>query len=55
MYGGKQATVVLGFKIPVFSKGNYVELDIGKPFYESLNGPQTREDIRYGFKFNLRI
>jgi len=35
--------------------GNYVELDIGKPFYQSLNGPQTREDIRYGFKFNLRI
>ena len=55
MYGGKQARVVLGFKIPVFAKGNYVELEIGKPFYESLNGPQTREDIRYGFKFNLKI
>ncbi|MBT3622454.1 MAG: hypothetical protein HOM44_17885 [Gammaproteobacteria bacterium] len=55
MYGGKQAIVVLGFKIPVFATGNYVELEIGKPFYESLNGPQTREDIRYGFKFNLSI
>ena len=55
MYGGKQARVVLGFIIPVFAKGNYVELEIGKPFYESLNGPQNREDIRYGFKFNLKI
>jgi len=55
MYGGKQAIVVLGFKIPVFAKGNYVEFEIGKPFYESLNGPQSREDIRYGFKFNLKI
>jgi len=55
MYGGSQAKLILGLRIPVLSKGNYIELEVGKPFYESLNGPQTREDIRYGFKFNLEI
>ncbi len=55
MYGGSQAKLILGLRIPVLSNGNYIELEVGKPFYESLNGPQTREDIRYGFKFNLEI
>ena len=54
---GYRQILILPVNLPINrnTPGNYVELDISKPFYKSLNGQQTREDIRYGFKFDLRI
>ncbi len=55
LYGGRRANLTIGFRFPVSRAGKYIDLDIGKPIYQSLNGPQTRADIHIGFKYNLNF
>jgi hypothetical protein len=55
LFGGKQANIILGLRFPLKSARQSVDLEIGKPIYQSLNGPQTRENIFFGVKYNLNL
>jgi hypothetical protein len=55
LFGGQQANIILGLRFPLKSARQSVDLEIGKPIYQSLNGPQTRENIFFGVKFNLNL
>ncbi|NKB35340.1 MAG: hypothetical protein GKR91_19755 [Pseudomonadales bacterium] len=52
MYGGSQATVSLGFAVPVHG-ATQLNLEFGKPFYQSLNGPQVGEDYQFSASLNF--
>jgi hypothetical protein len=52
LYGGDQVDLLLGLRIPVFSEESHVDLEFGKPIYQSLNGPQSSEDYRFAVTFS---
>ena len=54
MYGGRQANLVFGLAVPLGS-GRQIDLDFGKPIYQSLNGPQVSEDYRLAVSLNLDL
>lgn len=47
LFGGNQADVILGFRFPFASSSRFIELEAGKPFYRSLNGPQAGEHFHF--------
>ncbi|MFT7129279.1 MAG: hypothetical protein ACI89U_001394 [Gammaproteobacteria bacterium] len=51
-FGGKQINLLLGLRIPVFGSGRYIDLEAGKSLYQSLNGPQSREDYQFSVTVN---
>jgi hypothetical protein len=53
LFGGEKATLILGVRIPIVSVGRYIDLEVGKPVYQNLNGLQKKDDIHFGFKFNV--
>jgi hypothetical protein len=53
LFGGDQVSLSVGLRIPVLSPHRYVDLEFGKPVYQSLNGPQSSEDYRFSIAFNL--
>jgi hypothetical protein len=52
LFGGNQVSLLLGLTIPVLGPDRYIHLEVGKPIYQSLNGPQTSEDYRFGVSFS---
>ena len=54
LYGGRQVDISLGFRIPVSSR-QQIDIEIGKPLYQSLNGPQVREKYRLSASMNFRL
>ena len=55
LFGGQQANIILGLRFPLKSARQSVDFELGKPIYQSLNGPQTRENIFYGIKYKLNL
>ena len=53
LFGGRQADIALGFKFPVFKSGQYVEVEFGTPFYQSLNGPQSGEEYHFALTYSV--
>jgi hypothetical protein len=54
LYGGRQVDITLGFRIPVSSR-QQIDIEIGNPLYQSLNGPQVREKYRLSASMNFRL
>lgn len=46
LFGGEIANLALALRIPLMSPHRYVDLEFGKPIYQSLNGPQSSEEYR---------
>jgi len=53
LFGGKQVDLLFGLKIPISNPDQYVDLVVGRPVYQSLNGPQSSEDYRLSLSLNL--
>lgn len=53
LFGGKQAELVFGLKFPLFRPDRYIEFEFGKPFYQSLNGPQTGAEFHFEVTLGL--
>ena len=53
LFGGDQVNLAIGLRVPVFSPRRYVDLEFGKPLYQSLNGPQSSEDYRFSIAFSM--
>ena len=53
LFGGKQADIFLGAKFPVLSAGQYISVEISKPVYQDLNGPQSKEVYGFSTSFNF--
>jgi hypothetical protein len=53
LFGGEIVTLSLGLKIPIFNRYRYIDLEFGKPVYQSLNGPQSSEDYRFSIGFSF--
>lgn len=54
LYGGKQANLILGLSFPL-GVAKQLDVEIGKPLYQSLNGPQVREDVRIGLSLSFDL
>ncbi|MEH6912068.1 MAG: hypothetical protein V7459_15905 [Oceanicoccus sp.] len=52
LFGGDLVDLLIGLRIPVFSEKSHVDLEFGKPLYQSLNGPQSGEDYRFTVTFS---
>ena len=53
LFGGKQADLFLGAKFPILSAGQYISVEISKPVYQDLNGPQSKEVYGFSTSFNF--
>ncbi|MEP5568442.1 MAG: hypothetical protein ABJN62_11450 [Halioglobus sp.] len=53
LFGGEVLSLVVGLELPLFSPYRYVDLEFGKPLYQSLNGPQSSEDYRFSITFGV--
>jgi hypothetical protein len=47
LYGGINTDLSLGLRIKLPQKRLYVELELGKPIYLDLNGPQNQQDYHF--------
>ena len=54
LYGGQQVDLVVAFKFPLTSK-NTIELEVGRPVYQTLNGPQSSEEYQLGLLFDVNF
>lgn len=57
-YGGRKVSASLGVSIgggnsPL--KGNSVDLEIGKPIYQNLNGVQPKEVLRFNIHWTMKL
>ena len=51
-FGGQQADVKIGVRVPIINSAQYIELTYSLPVYQKLNGPQSGEDYSIGVSFN---
>ncbi len=55
LYGGEVLNLSIGLKVPLMSPYRYIELEFGKPVYQSLNGPQASEEYRFSVAFGIEF
>jgi hypothetical protein len=53
LYGGKQVDLLLAFRFPVPGSAQAIEIEVGRPVYQSLNGPQSAEEYQVGLLLDL--